>query len=186
MENKKIFCTGTIILAVLMLSTVMAFGVSSPYWKGNPLTISPGETKIVKINYQNVGADAEDLTVRAEITKGSEIASLNKPDYLVKAGTKDTTVEVSVSIPAGVPAGSKYQVTLTSSSVTPGTEGGVSLGIGMDTTFDVEVVPIPLVVKEELAEEKSDVGILISVCLAIIIITIVLLIVVRKKRKGKH
>jgi len=107
MENKKIFGAGTIILAVLMLSTVMAFGVSSPYWKGNPLQISPGETKVVKITYQNIGDDALDLTVRAEITKGSEIASLNKQDYLVRAGTKDTTVEVTVSMPSSATAGSQ-------------------------------------------------------------------------------
>jgi len=190
MENKKIFGLGILLLAVLMTSTVFAFGVSSPYWKGNPLTISPGETKVVKINYQNMGADAQDLTVRAQITQGSEIASIKKQDYLVKAGTKDTAVEVTVSIPQSTKAGAKYQVTLTSSSVTPGAEGGVSLGVGMDTTFDVEVVSPPPVVTPttiptttaELPQEKDNSGVIIFACLAIIIIAVILLIIIKKKK----
>ncbi len=189
METKKILSLGSLlVLTVLMTSFVFAFGVSSPYWKGNPLKIYPGETKIVKMNYQNMGVDTEDMNLRAEITKGNEIASINQQDYLVKAGTKDTTVEISVSIPENVPVGSKYQVTLTSSSVTPGAEGGVSLGVGMDTTFDVEVVSEPIIetpeATEELAEESPEtMGVMIFAIIAIIIIAVVLIIIVKKRRK---
>jgi len=190
MENKKIFSLGSLlVLTVLMSSVALAFGVSSPYWKGNPLQIYPGETKIVKINYQNMGVDAEDIIIRAEITKGNDIASIPQEDYTVKAGTKDTTVEVSVAIPESVPVGSKYQITLTSSSVTPGTEGGVSLGVGMDTTFDVEVVSEPIIETPEaatgkLAEESTQTtNIVLFILLAIIIIAIVILVIVKKKSK---
>ncbi len=128
-------------LVVMSISFVFAFGVSSPYWQGNPLQLHPGETSIVKITYQNLKA-TQDLNVRAEVTKGSEIATIETADYLVRAETKDTTVPITISVPQNAPIGASYQVTLTSRTVTPGADGGVSFGLGMDTTFNVEVIPI--------------------------------------------
>ncbi len=187
MENKKIFGIGMIlVMAILAASTVLAFGVSSPYWKGNPLSIYPGETKTVKLSYQNMGEDAEDLNVKAEITKGSEIASLTRQDYSVATNTKDTTVEIVVSVPASAGIGTTYEVTLTSKTITPGTEGGVGLGVGMDTTFDVLVVQQPPVStpQETLAEESSaTTWIAIFVLLAVIIISTVLLVLTKKKKR---
>lgn len=190
MENKKIFSLGMIlVLAVLMTSTVLAFGVSSPYWKGNPLQIYPSETKTVKITYQNMGEGVEDITMRAEITKGQEIASLSQEEYLVRANTKDTTVEVAVSIPEGTPIGANYQVTLTSSSVTPGAEGGVAIGVGMDTTFDVEVIEKPKPQYAELTplelpqESPETTGIVLFVALAVLIVAIVLLTIIKMRKK---
>jgi len=189
MKNKKIFSIGMIlVLAILATSTVLAFGVSSPYWKGNPLTIYPGETKTVKMSYQNMGEDAEDLNVRAEITKGNEIASLNQQDYLVATNTKNTEVEITVSVPASAGIGTQYEVTLTSRTVTPGAEGGVGLGIGMDTTFDVLVAERPPVTttQETLAEEATGTNnVIIFVLLAVIIVAIVLLVIIKARKKAK-
>jgi len=186
MKNKKIFSIGVIlVMAILVTSTVLAFGVSSPYWVGNPVSIYPGETKTVELSYQNMGEDAEDLNVRAEITKGNEIASLSKQDYFVAANTKDTEVDVIVSVPASTGIGTTYKVTLTSRTVTPGTEGGVGLGVGMDTTFDVNVTSRPPVAPAEtLAEEPTNaLGITLFVALAILIVAIILLVLSRKKKK---
>ena len=172
-------------MAILTASTALAFGVSSPYWEGNPLTIYPGETKTVQLGYQNMGEGVEDLNVRAEITKGSEIASLSQQDYVVASNTRDTQVEITVSVPESASIGTEYKVTLTSRTVTPGTEGGVGLGVGMDTTFDILVVEKPAV-QEELPEEVSGISnIIIFVLLAVIILALILLVVIQARKKGK-
>ncbi|OGJ21609.1 hypothetical protein A3K73_02950 [Candidatus Pacearchaeota archaeon RBG_13_36_9] len=186
MKNKKIFGMGMIlVMAILAASTALAFGVSSPYWEGNPLTIYPGETKTAQLGYQNMGENVEDLTVRAEITKGGEIASLSQQDYVVAANTRDTQVNIVVSIPASAEIGTEYKVTLTSKTVTPGTAGGIGLGVGMDTTFDILVIEKP-VVQEALPEEVAGVSnIIIFVLLALIILAIILLVVIQARKKSK-
>ena len=179
----------SIFLVVLSTTFVFAFGVSSPYWEGKPLTIYPGETQTVKITLQNM--ESEDVNVRSEIKAGNEIATLDQNDYTVKAGTKDTIVPIIVSIPENTPIGTTYKVILTSKTAIPGAEGGVSFGIGMDTTFDVEVVEkiVQPPVEEEsrtLPQEKpgSDfrmVGIILV--LASLAVAVVIYIVSKKKTK---
>ena len=104
--NRKIGMT-TIILIILSISFISAFGVSSSYWKGNPLLIAPGDTKTISLRLQNMVEDGEDITVRAILTDGFEIASTEEKDYLVRAGTKDTEVPIKISIPSDMPLGTE-------------------------------------------------------------------------------
>lgn len=186
MKTKKITIGMILVMAVLSATTVLAFGVSSPYWEGNPLTICPGETKTALLGYQNLGEGVADVTIKAEITRGNEIASLKEQDYVVAANTRDTQVDIDVSIPESAPIGAEYKITLTSRTVTPGTEGGVGLGVGIDTTFDVLVVEKPAVQEEILAEETPETGLaVIFVLLAVIIVSVILLIVIHAKKSKK-
>lgn len=189
MKTKQISGIGMILsLVILMTSFALAFGVSSPYWKENPVPVYPGEEKTIYLGYQNMGDSVEDLNVRAEISKGGEIASLSVLDYFVAANTRDTQVAVIVFVPESAVIGTRYEVTVTSRTVTPGTEGGVGLGIGMDTTFDVLVVEKPVEKQEnvpiELAEKNSStILVAIFVLIAVIVIAIILLVLINSKKK---
>jgi len=166
------------ILIILLSSFVLAFGVASSYWKGNPLQIAPGQTATVSIRLQNVGSSTDE-NARVEITNGSEIASIEQKDYLVKAGTKDTQVPIKISIPSDAVPDTLYQVTVTSMTVTSQAGGGVALGVGMDTTFDVLIIP-----KEEkptlIAKNLSWI---IALIILIVIAIIAVIYIILKKRK---
>jgi len=165
-----------VVLSVLLSSFALAVGVSSPYWEGNPLKIAPGETKIVNLGLQNMGAeDDDDVTLKAELTEGSEIASISKSEYFVKANTKSTRVLVEVSIPEETSIGSEYKVTVSFRTITPGGEG-VVFGIGFDSDFDV------LVISESTEPKKTITTSMIIGILAIILIIIAIVMITRKKR----
>lgn len=176
--NKNI-CMTTIILIILSISFISAFGVSSSYWKGNPLNIAPGDTKTISLRLQNIGT-GEDITVRAILTDGFEIASTKEKDYLVKNGTKDTEVPVKISIPFDTPLDTEYRVTVSFKTVTPGGIGGVVLGTAIDTSFDVLVAEVD-VEKAERVNLNFIIG--IAVLIAIIIFFILISVFKRKKKK---
>ena len=162
------------LVAIFLINFVSAFGVVTPYWKGNPLSISPGGTAVVDLGLQNLGTD-EDVTVKAVLKQGSEIASIEEREYLIRAGTKDTLVPVTVTIPLNESlVGMEYLVTVSFRTVDTG-EGGIALGTGIDTTFDVLVAGIP---KEEKKVENIA---LILTILGIIMIILVLIYIFRKK-----
>jgi len=173
----------TLVLAILLISFASAFGVSSPFWRGNPISVSPGETGSVNLTLQNM-IGTEDITVRAVLTKGSEIASVEEKDYLIKAGTKDTKVQVDIRIPPSVPVDTSYVVAVSFETVNSGAGGGVAIGTGIDTNFDVLVVPLtPVIEKTELSPEEGKSTLVYWVIGAIILIAIAIAIVLKKGKK---
>lgn len=123
----------SIILGMFFISLVGALGVSSPYWGDNPLQMYKGETRVVDLNLQNmVGED--DVTFKAEITEGAEIASLDEDTYTVEIGTFDTIVPLTVTLPDDYDEG-RIQVEFKTVSADEG--GTVSLGTGMVVSFQV-------------------------------------------------
>jgi len=174
----------TILITVILVSTVSAFGVASPFWKDNPLKLNPGESRTVKLNLQNMDVTADDLDVRVDLAEGSEVVTLSKNDYEVKAGTKDTEIILEVAVPANAAIGTKYRVTVSSKTVTPG-GAAVVFGTAMDTTFDVEVVPKPAPkpeVKEE-AELPETGGSLLWIVGVIVVVVLVVIYFAMKKKK---
>ena len=150
--NERRILVVAFFLAILLVSFVSAFGVATPYWEGNPLIISPGETSIVLLGVQNFVGD-EDITVKVVLKEGSEIASVPEGEYLIKAKTKDTQIPVTVSIPLDISlVGMEYLVTVSFRTVNSG-EGGISLGTGIDLNFDVVVKDIS---KEEFKVKVKD------------------------------
>lgn len=166
------------ILAVT--SVVTAFGVSTSYWIGNPLQVNPGQTKIITFRLENMVGES-DVTVKAELLKGGEIASISDELIIVPIGTKDTELPITISIPEGTAIGTKYVVTISSQTVQTGSGGGVILGTGAETAFDVEVVPVPPepVVVEEAAAGNQ----VIWITLLIIIVVVAIYFYVKRKKK---
>ncbi len=175
MENKIKTTICICLLAILLSVNVLAFGVASSYWKGNPVTIAPGETKTIDFRLQNTGINDE--TVKAEITKGTEIAKLKQEEYLVKAGTTATKVFVEIKVPSDVTLDTNYLVTISFKTVTPG-NSAVSTATGTDTSFDV-LVNLP----ENPKKEQFNFTWIIV--LAIVILIIIIIITILKRRKQK-
>lgn len=167
------------VFAILVLATlVSAWGVSSPYWdKGarepGPLTITVEEIKIVNINMQNMVGN-EDVTVKAEIKQGKEIASLEKDTYTVKAGTSENA-PLKIIAPETV---GTYKVEIEFKTITSGGTGGVAMGTGYTISFDV-------IVSEKPKETPKTTGNLILVILiaVIIIITAVVYLIIKRKNQ---
>ena len=182
--NIKVWMT-ILVLSVFLIGFVSAFGVSSDYWVGNPLKISPGETKTISLRLQNI-IGAEDIKVKAILKDGQGIATTESKDYLVKAGTNDTEVPITVSIPSNIPLGNAYQITLSFDTVTSSDEGAIFLGTGMDTTFDVLVAPAaPEEVKLAPAEETKSISTALSWTIGLIILLVLIFVIIKIFRKKK-
>lgn len=166
-----------LVITILFSNLVLGFGVSSSCWKGNPLIAYPGKTATLSLALQNmVGTD--DVEVMAEIIQGEGIASLDKEDYIVKSGTKDTVVPVKIKIPSNVSINTTYNVIVSIKTVTSGAGGGVVLGTGMDSSCEVLVLAPP-------PEEKAKIGKLTIIITAAILILIVIIITVLIRRRNK-
>jgi len=147
MANKTILLLEFALVLLASMGAASAFGVSSPYWNDNPLGMQPGEEKIVSFNLQNMVGDS-DVQVKAVLTKGSEIASIEKDIYIVKLGTYDTKVPLAIKIPEDAEIGKVYTIAVEFKTMTPG-DNGVAMGIGMSEGFDI-IIEAP--VAQEAAE----------------------------------
>jgi len=174
-NNKIMKIILPIFLIVILISLVNAFGVSSPYWEGNPLTMAAGETKTVNLNLQNMVGE-EDVNVKVEIKEGLEIASLKEDIYTVKSKTSDTFVPLKIKIPREA-ENTSYKLVAEVRTVTPGGEGGaVMLGTGMTVAFDVLVSG---------KVESNKFIIIIGACIILAIIIFIIIILRKKFRKKK-
>lgn len=172
---KKINLTFSIflILTMLMMTSVYAFGIAS---SNGPFTVYPGETKTAKLWLQNMMGD-DDITVRAEIINGSGIAEIiGNPEYLVKLGTDDTEVPIRIKIPSDVTENATYKVTVSFLTITPGQATGIAFGTGIEKTINVLVVA-----PEEKAISNTTLIIIAIVIILIIIIAVILL----RRKKGR-
>lgn len=166
---KKILLS-SFLLSIMMVSLVSAFGVSSPYWNDNPLQMARGEVKTVDLNVQNMVGD-EDVRVIAEIKEGSDISSLGKTDFIVKAGTSNTIIPLRIEFPEDTTPGESKKVKIEFKTTSPGE--GISVGTGMLIAFDV-------VAKDEVAKDnRTSMILILSVIVLLIVLTIFL---IRRKR----
>lgn len=166
----------SILLVLSLISSISSFGVSSPYWEGHPLTMAAGETKIVNLNLQNV-IGKEDVSVKVELKKGLEIASLEKDMYTVKAGTSDTFVPLKIKIPRQ-DANSNYNISVEVRTITSGGGGTVTLGTGMTVLFDV-------LVSGKVERDNTKFIVIISSLIILILVILFITLRLRKKKKKK-
>lgn len=145
---KKILLFGLAILLICPL--VSAFGVTAPYWSSNPLVLSPGESRDVSLLLQNMVGE-KDVVLKADLVKGSEVASIldSNPEYLIPFGSKDTKVNLKISVPDSASFGSKYYVTLAFKQVTASAGEMVQMASGLEKT-------IPVLVQEPVVEQPVN------------------------------
>ncbi|HVY01631.1 MAG TPA: hypothetical protein VHA12_02615 [Candidatus Nanoarchaeia archaeon] len=142
MINKKYFA----ILAMILfsLSSVLALGVTAPYWDERPLNLAPGESKDIQFSLQNMLGDS-DVTLKAALIEGQDIATLTDSnlEYTVPFGVKDMPVNMRISIPRSANNGDKYTVGVSFTTVTKSESGQFQLGSAFEKYFDVVVEGAP-------------------------------------------
>jgi hypothetical protein len=170
--NKTNLSLSIIALILLSAGLVYASGVASPYYGGRPLTMAAGETKVVNLNLQNM-IGTEDVTFKAAVKQGSEIASISRDTYLVRAGTYDTMAPLVITLPGDAIAGTVYKVAVEFKTVSTTAGEGVAMGTGMDIAFDV-------VVAEKVSKFPTTTVLVIVI---IVIIIIIAWIMLKKKKR---
>ena len=141
MKNKimrKEILTGLLVL--LCMGNIAAFAVSSSYWSGNPLQLSPGESKNFSIVLQNLGGTS-DLTLKAKISSGSEVIKIidSSDIYTVPAGDK-TKVNFEAVIPSDAEPGKTYDAKIDFSEVKQSSSGEFGFGSAIGQGFSIIVL----------------------------------------------
>ena len=175
MKKKEIIGGIFLIFLIYLVPFIYSAGLGSPYWEDYPLYMHYGETKIIHFNLQNRIGD-KDMTVKATITEGNDIASLEEQVFTIKAGTSDTMIPVKISIPKDYPK--KMQtVRLDVKEIVEAGGGMIKLGSGWSTAFNV-------VLSEKPVEKNVFVSIIIILIIALILAlsAILILIIIRKKK----
>jgi len=168
MKNKTLIISSTLVITLVMISLVSAFGISSPYWDENPLMLVRGETKTINLNVQNM-VDDDDVTVKAVLVDGSEFSSIKEGIYVVEAGTSDTMIPLKVTMPKDASPGEAKQVKVEFKTVSDAS--GIAMGTGMTIAFDVIAI-------QEIKGSNTTIALVIA-----IIIAIILWLILKKRNK---
>ncbi len=182
-----LFILALTILLISVVSVISAAGVSTPYWKTNPLKLQPGESTVFSLGLQNM-VGSEDITLRANMTKGNEVARIidEKTDYFVPLGSDSVTVNIEVTIPPNAEINKVYDLEVSFLQVSS------VEGEGFFTVASAFTQRIPVLVVGEPTESsvyqptptKSQKNNLLWIALAVIVLGIVVFFVARgKKRK---
>lgn len=163
------------LVCLFSLNSILALGISSPYWDTRPLEMSPGETRDVEFSLTNK-IDAETATAFVEIEKDAGIAEIiGKSEYTVLPGTTNTKIIMRVSIPEDASIGELYYLGFSVKSI-PSEEGTVQMSISYDVDF-------PVVITEEPTKQIKDKKNITWIMLLIAGILAVLLIIIYSMKK---
>lgn len=174
-----------VMLLVLIANFVSAFGITSFYWDPDrPLSLLPGESRDVELQLQNM-VGTEDITVKAEIQEGNEIAVITDASniYNVPAGRKDVYIHLKVTMPEDYQQGQKSTITISVKDVGEGEGGMMDFGTAVSTSFPViqGQSSAPVEIQKSPAEKKSMVPYVVSGVLLLVLVIVVVFSVRRKK-----
>lgn len=177
-ENKLSIIRKEILIGFIMLlciNSISAFVVSSTYWSGNSLQLTPGGTESFTIILQNGGTS--NLNIKAIISSGSEILRLTDSSdiYTVPAGGR-ATINLQAVIPDNAKPGTIYPAKIDFTEIVSGA-GGTVFGTSIGQSFDIVV----------LGGNNSFPGtsLVLYILGAMIVLLIIALAIVKLKKK-KH
>ena len=131
-----------IFLGMLFLAVPsFAFGVTAPYWEGNPLSLQPGESKEVRLELQNM-VGGKDITLRASLKEGQEIAQFIDASqvYAIPYLKEGVPVHLKIVIPPRTKIGTLHKVTLAFSTTELQQDNqGLQIIAEIEKSFDVIV-----------------------------------------------
>jgi len=175
MKNKINLTIITILSLFVLVSFVNAAGIVSPYWESYPLEMNFGETKIAEFTLQNTVGEG-DITVKAELVEGNNIATLSEDTFTAPIGTTNTKIPVTITIPKDFDK-SVQKIKLEVKTITQNTGGMVTLGAGWTTSFNV-------ILSEKPISRNVLFGIIIAlISITIILVLIILIILLRRRTK---
>ena len=181
------------ILLILSINTVIALGVNTPYWNGNPLKMYTGETKSVPFALAN-SVNEKTTETSVSITKGGEIAKITSGEkYTVKPGETGKNIILSIKIPESAKIGDNYTVGFKVLYLPTEGEGNIKLNIEYNVDFPVEVVgignesaviqPATNAGNVSQTEKASIMFIIIIISIAVLILIVIILLVLMKLKK---
>ena len=183
------------ILLILSINTVIALGVNTPYWNGNPLKMYTGETKSVPFALAN-SVNEKTTETSVSITKGGEIAKITSGEkYTVKPGETGKNIILSIKIPQTAQIGDNYTVGFKVLYLPTEGEGNIKLNVEYNVDFPVEVVGIgneSAVIQPATNTGNASVGqtektsimfIIIIISIAILILLVIISLVFMKLKK---
>jgi len=174
--------TALVLMVLLSMNFIAALGVSTSYWKDNPLDMYPGQTKEITFTLTNK-PDEETARAIVSIDERTEIAQLiSGSEYNVAPGTANTKVTLKIIIPETAEIGNIYNVGFSVKAAPSEEEGTVQLGVQYKIDFPVRVVS-----KSEVSEtitEKPQTSSLLKwiVAITLVVLIIILAVVLRKKK----
>lgn len=173
MKNKINLTIITILSLFILISFVNAAGIVSPYWKDYPLEMHFGETKIAEFTLQNMVGEG-DITVKAKLVEGNNIATLEQDTFTAPIGSSDTKIPVTITIPKDFDK-SVQEIKLEVKTITPDTGGMVTLGSGWTTSFNV-------ILSEKPISKEFLIGVIVALISILILLVLIILIVLLKRR----
>lgn len=180
MGNSNIKTIILVLVVLFSINSVLALGVSSPYWDKNPLKMYPGQIKEVSFTLTNK-PDAETETAFVVLEEDAGIAELiSGTEYSVAPGTTNTKIVFKISMPETATIGDSYGIRFSAKSAPSGEEGTVQLTMGYDISFPVNVVA-QSEVSEDIVDEIEETDWILWAVI-IIIVLIILYFIFRKKR----
>jgi len=128
-------------IIMMLLCSVSAFGISSPYWEGSPMTPHAGSTQNVQLTLQNMVGDT-DITARVVLINGSEIATITdeNKDYFIPLGKSDVPINIKITIPEDAKDGDMYNVKLSVTTLATENEGALGISSSIEKSFDVIII----------------------------------------------
>jgi len=111
--RKMIFRCIVLLYLCFNSTSVLAWGVSCPYWSDNPLQLSPGQTYDFHFTLVN-SPEGEPVTVSVSVTQGSEYVELtdSSTTYFVPTGPVFVDVNMRASIPSTSIIGDVFPIRL--------------------------------------------------------------------------
>ena len=171
-------------------SLVSGWGISSPYWEGNPLVLKGGDSRVVSLTLQNM-VEGKDIILKAELSNGAEIAELadESSEYIVPFGRNNIPLNIRVTIPEDAEAGKEYDVSVSLKQIASEEGRMLQLSGIVVTSFPVlvtgeetEVTPeLPLASSSESQQVSTGPWIIFAVVGVIVVTTIIYVVLKRKK-----
>lgn len=179
----KLFLFGMIIL--LMISSISAAGVATPYWEENPLKLAPGESTTVTLSLQNMVGN-EDMLIEAEISDdaGGLSTIIGSSEYSVPLGSEGIPVKIKVEIPKNAKIGDVHIISLSFQQISSGEGGMLHVAGAFTSKIPVEIVGSA---ESELYGKPSEINPFLLLILLVIFIISTLIVVwkIRKNKKSK-
>ncbi|MDP2947389.1 MAG: hypothetical protein Q8N88_04705 [Nanoarchaeota archaeon] len=185
MINKRIKFMGIFLVVVLVLSLglISAFGTSCDYSITNPLKMSPGESSIITVKAKSSPTEGN-LTIKAQMVNDAGIAELvdsNKQYFISPGLAGDGIVNIRISIPEDAVLGEEYEIEVNLLDIS-GLDGVGTIGITTSISNKIKVIVAEKIIPSA-PETPKETGInLIWWIIAIIVIIAIILLLIKKKK----
>jgi hypothetical protein len=181
--TKKIVMT--LLLGVLLLAPIAAFGISTPYMEEinglRTFEVYQSNAENFEVVLQS-GSDSP-INVKVTVLEGTDVIELLEVSdiFLVNPGDK-VPVNFRILSPSGAEIGDSFSVKLGFASSEEGS-GALSFGTAIEKNFDVLLVEMPIYEAAPEEKETGNVALIIFVAIILLLVLIIIVLKVRKNQK---